>query len=617
VPAEGHPITVDDLLQRFGAAVRRAPDGDDGRSSPAGAAALTDVTHDSTRVRPGALYAGLPGRRVHGAQFAADAVGAGARAVLTDPTGLPEVPAGLSGRAPVLVADDVRGVLGDVAAAVHGDPSRSLAVVGLTGTNGKTTVTWLLHHLLSTAGVPAGLIGTVAVRVLDDDRPAMLTTPEATDLQRLLAEMRDAGARAVALEASSHALDQGRVRGTSMAMVGFTNLSRDHLDYHRDMDAYLEAKLRLFRDGFADRAVVCIDDAAGRRVAGVARQAGLSVWTLSSEGAPDGGSGEDPGGPAGADAHVTVRSVGTALDGRQQIVVEGPFGRDGTRRAVPADLPMPGHHNAVNAAIALTIAHRLIADGTVEPAGTEATDTDATDTEATDTEATDTDATGIATTRGAATGSAGTDGPATLLAQALAGFPGVPGRMERIVDPAAAGRTPLVVVDYAHTPDALSTALASLRAATPGRLVVVVGAGGGRDAGKRGPMGAAAAVADVVVVTDDNPRDEDPAAIRAAVLGGAVGAPDRAAGDVVEVGDRAAAIARGLASCQGPDDTVLVAGKGHETGQDYGDARPFPFDDRTVAAAALHAWAREAGLIDPLDRRDGPVGVLGVAGGSC
>jgi UDP-N-acetylmuramoyl-L-alanyl-D-glutamate--2,6-diaminopimelate ligase len=556
VPNRSGPVTVGDLLAEDPAQLHLLPGG------PAGSAAtaVTGVTHDSRRVVPGDLYAALPGSRVHGAGFAAAAVASGAVAVLTDPAGAAQCRAG-GVTVPVLVHADPRAVLGPVASAVHGHPSHALDVVGVTGTNGKTTVTWLVHHMLRSRGVGAGLVGTVAVRVHDDEVPSAMTTPEATDLQATLARMRDAGVAAVALEVSSHALALHRADGTRMAVVCFTNLSRDHLDFHGDMESYLAAKTRLFTGGFATRAVVCVDDEAGRRVAAAAREAGLDVWTVATD-SPASPGAHGAGGPAGAadpGADVVMLSADTGVDGRQRVRLRGPFADGGGPAELALDVPMPGRHNAVNAVLALALVARLAED---DP-GTRPREV------------------------------------AAAAAASLGAFAGVPGRMERVVDPASPGRTPLVVVDYAHTPEAVATALESLRAATPGRLVVVLGAGGDRDPGKRGPMGAAAAAAaDVVVVTDDNPRGADPAAVRAAVLGGAVAAPGRRAGDVVEVADRAGAIARGLAACEGPDDTLLVTGKGHETGQDYGGGRREPFDDRDAAARALQAWAQEAGVCD-------------------
>ena len=545
VPIRPSSLSVADLAREFPLDLRTVDGG--------GAVVVTGACLDSRRVVPGDLYAALPGERVHGARFASDAVAAGAVAVLTDVEGVDLCgPAGPG--VPVLVAADPRALLGPVAAAVHGRPGDDLAVVGVTGTNGKTTVTWLVHHLLRSTGVGAGLIGTVAVRVHDDEVPSSMTTPEATDLQATLAGMRDAGVSAVALEVSSHALALHRVDGTRMAVVGFTNLSRDHLDFHGDMDSYLAAKTRLFTGGFAGRAVICTDGDAGERVADAARGAGLDVWTVSTGGGHDGGHGGN------SSADFVLVSADTGVDGRQHVVVRGPFGAGGSSAELELEVPMPGRHNAANAVTALALALRVTEASTGGMPHVPA-------------------------------------GHAATLGRALAAFAGVPGRMERVVDPAATGRTPLVVVDYAHTPDAVATAVESLRAATPGRLVVVLGAGGARDQGKRGPMGAAAAAAaDVVVVTDDNPRGEDPAVIRAAILAGAVSAPGRRAGDIVECADREAAIARALACCEGPRDTVLVTGKGHETGQDHGAGHVDPFDDRDAAARALHAWAREAGV---------------------
>ncbi len=523
---------------------------------------VTGATQDSRRVQRGDLYVAVPGRRAHGAQFAAQAVAAGAVAVLTDPAGVAHLADTVRAAVPVLVVDSPRVVIGPLSAALHGHPAEHLAVLGVTGTNGKTTTTYMVHHLLRCAGIPAGLIGTVAMRTLDQDVPSLLTTPEAPDLQRTLAEMRRDGVDTVALEVSSHALALHRVDGTRFSVVAFTNFSRDHLDFHGSMSEYFDAKLRLFTGGFAHDAVVCVDDEAGVRVAERARSAGLTVMTVASRRAP------------GVD--TWIGPVTAATDGSQRFEVHGPFGPQGRHALVGVDLPMPGRYNTVNAVIALTAAHRLL----LRRQGTGST------------------AESVAVPDIAA------------LASYLAAFPGVPGRMQRIVDPAAEGGTPLVVVDYAHTPDALTTVLSALRPATRGRLVAVVGAGGERDAGKRAAMGAAAAAAaDVVVVTDDNPRSEDPAAIRAAVLEGATAA-GRRAGDVVEVADRAAAIARALATCSGPDDTVVVSGKGHELGQQYGDGPMMPFDDRVVSAEALHAWAVEAGLV----RQPVGAGGLGVSG---
>ncbi len=535
------PATVGDLAVRHALQLRCA--------APSGAdVQVRGTCLDSRRVGPGQLYAALPGGTTHGARFAQEVVAAGAAAVLTDPEGADLVHSLLAGALatvpPLLVTDDPRRRLGPVAADVLGHPSHEVSLVGVTGTNGKTTVSSLVEELLRAVGVPTGLIGTIRSRILDTELASAFTTPEAPDLQRLLREMADAGCRAVCAEVSSHALAQHRVDGTRFAVVVFTNLSRDHLDFHGTIEAYFAAKLRLFTDGFAGTAVVGVDDPRGVEVARAARAAGLRVLTVGTG-----------AGTTGAAADVTVTVTAVRPSGHQRLELTGPFGDAGSARTLELQLGMPGGFNATNAALALTTAHLLLAD------------------------------------RRPAAGLDGSAAPALLpdgatvtaddLAAALGRVGGVPGRMERVVLPDGKDR-PLVVVDYAHTPDAVAGAVAALREATPGRLVVVLGAGGDRDRGKRAGMGAAASGADLVVVTDDNPRTEDPAAIRAAVLAG-VRAPS------AEVGDRAEAVAAALAACSGPADTVLLAGKGHETGQSAGGTTT-PFDDRAVARHALARW---------------------------
>jgi UDP-N-acetylmuramoyl-L-alanyl-D-glutamate--2,6-diaminopimelate ligase len=540
------PPTVRELAERHDLTVRTDPSA----GPTAGLdARVTGLSLDSRRVGPGELYAALPGGRTHGARFAADAVGAGAVALLTDPDGARTAEQVLAddGLAvpPLLVGDSPRATLGPLAADVHGHPSHELALVGVTGTNGKTTVSTLLDDLLRATGVRTGLIGTIRSRIGDEELSSSFTTPEAPDLQRLLRLMVDAGCTAASAEVSSHALAQHRVDGTRFAVAVFTNLSRDHLDFHGTLEAYFQAKARLFTGGFAGTAVVCVDDDRGREVAGLARGAGLRVTTVGSAAEGAGAGARDV---TAEDPDVTVEVTDVTPSGRQRVVLRGPFAADGGPREVELLLGMPGRFNAVNAALALVAARELLVqgpDGGRPPVPCDRTVT------------------------------------VDDLAAAFSGLPGVPGRMERVGLP---GRDdlPLVVVDYSHTPDAVTGAVAALRTATPGRLVVVLGAGGDRDAGKRERMGEAASTADLVVVTDDNPRSEDPAAIRAQVRAGVTA-------DVLEVGDRARAIEAALAACTGPDDTVLVAGKGHETGQTAGGVTT-PFDDREVAREALGRW---------------------------
>ena len=469
--------------------------------------AVTGITHDSRQVRPGDVYAALPGSHTHGASFAGQAAGAGALAVLTDGAGA-DVVAGL----PVLVVADPRAELGRVAARVYGEPARDLLVLGVTGTNGKTTTAHLVESGLRAAGHRTGLIGTVETRVGDERVASERTTPEATQVHALLALMREQGVTACVMEVSSHALVYGRVDGIVFDVAAFTNLSQDHLDLHIDLEAYFAAKAGLFTPDRSRRGVVVVDDEYGRRLAsGVST---VPVTTLSTRGDE-------------ADWRVVSR---TAAGGSTRVVVEA---RDGRRLAMTS--PIPGDFNVANAALAVVL---LI------EAGVTADDA----------------------------------------VRGVAACPGVPGRMERVPGPA---RGPLALVDYAHTPDAVETVLRALRPSTSGRLVVVVGAGGDRDPHKRPLMGAAAARnADVVVVTDDNPRSEDPVAIRAAVLAGAYSVPAAERAEIHEVADRRAAIRTAIDAAPGPADTVAVVGKGHEPGQEVAGV-VHPFDDRQVVAEML------------------------------
>jgi UDP-N-acetylmuramoyl-L-alanyl-D-glutamate--2,6-diaminopimelate ligase len=462
------------------------------------------LTLSSRGVRAGDLYAALPGARTHGARFAADAAGAGAVALLSDPAGLAQCAAtGL----PVLELADPRARLGDLARMVNDDAAARVATTGVTGTQGKTTVTYLLEAGLAAAGARPAVIGTTGTRV--DGRPvsSALTTPEAPDLHALFAVMREQGAGACAMEVSSHALVQGRVDGIVFDVAVFLNLGRDHLDFHTDMEDYFAAKASLFTPERARRAVLNADDVYGRRLAG---SVDLPVTTWSTE---------------GADADWQVDEVRPDRGGFR-FTLRDPHGH-----AHEASVPLPGRFNVSNATAAIVA---LVSGGW----------------------------------------------PLAAVLDGIAHSPGVPGRMEQV----DAGQTFQVVVDYAHKPEALDAVLTALRTGTPGRLFVVLGAGGDRDPGKRPLMGdVAARLADVVVVTDDNPRSEDPAAVRAAIVAGVRSASARSA--LVEIGDRRAAIdhALGLA---GEGDCVLIAGKGHETGQEIGPV-VHPFDDREVVRELL------------------------------
>jgi UDP-N-acetylmuramoyl-L-alanyl-D-glutamate--2,6-diaminopimelate ligase len=509
-PGPTHPAASHRLAELAAVAGAPVPPG-------AGDVRVTGACLDSRAVRPGDLYAALPGARTHGARFAGAAAEAGAVALLTDAEGV-RLAAGTG--LPALVVPDPRAVLGAVAARVHGDPGTRLRMYGVTGTNGKTTTTYLLDGALRQGGRTTGLVGTVETRVGDETLPSIRTTPEATDLQALLALMVERGVAACSMEVSSHALALHRVDGVVFDVAGFTNLSQDHLDFHPTMAEYFAAKAELFTPARARHGVVCVDDEWGRLLAGRAREAGVPVTTVATLGGS--------AGAAAADWTVTDRRV---EGGGTGFTLAGP---DGAR--VAARCPLPGDFNVANTAVALLV---LVVDGV----------------------------------------------PAAEAAGWLAAARPVPGRMEPVRGAGLAGE-PLAVVDYAHSPDAITAAAEALRAGRDGPLVVVLGAGGDRDREKRPLMGAAAAAAaDVVVVTDDNPRGEDPAAIRRAVLAGARPAAAGTGATVLEVGDRAAAIEEGVRRAWGGG-TLLVAGKGHETGQEIAGV-VHPFDDRTVLARAL------------------------------
>lgn len=459
---------------------------------------VSGISLSSQRVQPGDLYAALPGTRAHGVDFLADARAAGAVAVLTDPAGAESVT-----DLPALVVDRPREVLGGLAARVYGDPATSMRLIGVTGTQGKTTTTRMAETGLSGAGVVSAVVGTVGTRVAGVDLKTSLTTPEAPDLHGLFARMREVGVQACAMEVSSHALVMGRVDGVVFDVAVFTNLGRDHLDFHRDIDDYFAAKASLFTPERARLGLVNVADEWGRRLLG---QATIPMKTFSIAG--------------DADWRATDLELGP--DG-SRFRVHAP---DGT--SYDAALPVPGDFNVANALAAV-----------------------------------------------AACGEAGFD-PADVI-EGLRNGRGVPGRLERI----DVGQDFAVIVDYAHKPDAIESALNTLRPLTRGRLLVVLGAGGDRDTGKRPLMGEIAArLADVLIVTDDNPRSEDPAAIRAAVLAGAEGP-----GTTVEIGDRAEAIRTAIRRAE-PGDVVLIAGKGHETGQELAGT-VLPFDDREQARVAL------------------------------
>jgi UDP-N-acetylmuramoyl-L-alanyl-D-glutamate--2,6-diaminopimelate ligase len=440
---------------------------------------VLSVTIDSRNVTPGSLFACVPGHRADGHDFAGEALEGGAAALLCERP--------LDVAVAQVVVRSVRLSLGPVADAIFGHPSRDLTVVGVTGTNGKTTTCALLSAVFEANGWASTTIGT-----LNQQR----TTPEAPELQSLLAAWRDRGGRAIAMEVSSHALDQHRTDALSFAAGIFTNLTPEHLDYHRTMEGYFAAKARLFERGRVRTAVVNTGDPWGARLAGMARAEGITVEEYSVADATD----------------LELRPGRTSF----------------TWRGRRLEVNLGGRFNVPNALAVATCASSLgVADD--------------------------------------------------VIAEGLASLPGVQGRFQ-VVD---AGQPFSVIVDYAHTPDGLTQALRAARELGSGKLIVVFGAGGDRDHDKRPLMGRAASrLSDLAVVTSDNPRSEDPMSIIDQIVAGVDGDAN-----VVTEPDRAAAIATALANAS-EGDVVLIAGKGHERGQDIG-GRLIPFDDVEVATAAI------------------------------
>ena len=464
--------------------------------------AVGGVTLNSREVRAGDLYAALPGQHTHGANYVTQAVTAGAVAVLTDPTGV-----SLVGNiaVPLAVLPEPRAALGDVAARIYGYPADRLEMIGVTGTNGKTTLSYLLEAGLQANGVSTGIIGTTGVHIGSEALPSARTTPEATDVHRILAVMAERGVRTVAMEVSSHALALGRVTGVRFDAAVFTNLSQDHLDFHGSMQAYFAVKASLFRPGVSERAVVCVDDQWGARLLDLTA---LPVTTYGVAGSADWGI-------------TAVQESGT---GSWSGLAIGPAGGEISLKG-----QFPGHFNQVNALGALATLAALGYDPSVVAAG-------------------------------------------------IWSCTGVPGRMQRVPANGLAA-----FVDYAHTPDAVHNVLGATRAFTQGAIITVLGCGGDRDHEKRALMGAtAAAGSDLLIVTDDNPRSEPAAGIRAEMRAG-VATQDQH--KVLEIADRRAAI-RAAVGHANPGDCLLVLGKGHEKGQEIA-GEMLPFDDVAALAQEL------------------------------
>ncbi len=461
-----------------------------------GSVEVTGLAYDSRKAGPGVLFFCVPGERVDGHEFAAQAVESGAAALVVERE--------LDVSVPQVVVADARAAMAPLAARFFGDPTAELRVVGVTGTNGKTTTAFLVREILEAAGIPTGLLGTVKQVVAGAEEEVERTTPEAIDLQATFRRMLDDGDRACAMEVSSHAMSLCRADAIHFEAALFTNLTQDHLDFHADMEDYFLAKRGLFAGLGPGTAIVNVDDPYGRRLA-----AEFECVTFSAE---------------GAEADYVAREVAFNAGGAEFTIARRPSDDE-----VRVRTGMPGHFNVANALGAFAAAMAL---------GVSAEDA----------------------------------------AAGLARAARVPGRFE----PVEEGQGFAVLVDYAHTPDSLENVLRAARRLTEGRLIAVFGAGGDRDRDKRPKMGRAGAeLADLAVITSDNPRSEDPAAIVAEVAAGAGGPAELE----VEV-DRRAAIALALGRAE-PGDTVVIAGKGHEQGQEFEAGRRVPFDDREVAREEL------------------------------
>jgi UDP-N-acetylmuramoyl-L-alanyl-D-glutamate--2,6-diaminopimelate ligase len=458
---------------------------------------VTSLAHDSRQAGPGTLYFCVVGERADGHDFAGAAVDAGASALVVERE--------LDLAVPQVVVESARAAMAPLAARFWGDPTDELRVVGVTGTNGKTTTAFLVREILESAGTRCGLLGTVKQVVGGAEEEVVRTTPEAVDLQATFRRMLDAGDAACAMEVSSHALVLHRTDAIRFAVALFTNLTQDHLDFHADMEDYFRSKRLLFEAG-PGTAIVNVDDEYGRRLA-----ADFDCLTFSAE---------------GREADLRARDVSLDTSG-SAFAVDAPTGSVEVRTA------LPGHFNVANALGAIAAATAL-GVGLAEAAG----------------------------------------------AVSAAGPP--PGRFEPIEE----GQPFAVVVDYAHTPDSLENVLRAARLLTEESVICVFGAGGDRDRAKRPKMGRAGAeLSDLAIVTSDNPRSEQPDAIIAEVVAGAEGR-----GAVEAEPDRRAAIALALSRAQ-EGDTVVIAGKGHEQGQEFEDGRRIPFDDREVAREELRRLA--------------------------
>lgn len=462
-----------------------------------GDATVTGITHDSRLVQPGDLYVALPGAYTHGIEFVDQAISNGAVAVATDSKWYEFLEIK---KVPSLVLNDARRDMAKLAATIYGHPETKLKIVGVTGTNGKTTTTHILRSMFLDAGAHVGVIGTLGTYLDLDSIKTVRTTPESTDLYAVLAVMVERGITAVFMEVSSHALELNRVLGLQFDVAIFTNLTQDHLDFHGSMEQYFAAKAKLFTSSFAKTAVVCVDDEWGKKLF--------------------------------AQLEIPAISIGTTGDWKTQVSSSDSAGvttldierSDGSQMSIAVN--MLGSYNTMNASCALAASEIL----------------------------------GLPLARGI---------------ESLRNIRAIPGRLENVRTASQA----TVFVDYAHTPDAVATALEAISKSGVGQLITVIGCGGDRDATKRPIMGRVAAqLSNVVIITDDNPRSEEPAKIRREIMTGI----DSKTIKVFEIANRREAIAMALLIAQ-PGDAVAILGKGHETGQEI-NGEIFPFDDRLIAA---------------------------------
>jgi len=465
---------------------------------------FSGITSDSRSVVSGDLFVALPGSNSHGARFIDEIVAAGAVAVITDDAGAKLVGTKL----PTIVISNPRLVLGDICSWFYGSPSSSMQIIGITGTNGKTTTTTILNQILEFAGKPTGLIGTIGIEIGPEKLQANFTTPEACDLQSLLATMQERHISHVSMEVSSHALEAKRVAGVKFSMVGFMNLTQDHLDFHGDMASYFAAKSKLFTSEYSDLGFVNIDDTYGKKLYNDSQ---IPMISLSRENREAQWRFER--------IDSTLRGYSVSIRGTGGILIEGDFN-------------LIGEHNLDNLLMAVAIASQLEIDPIV-------------------------------------------------IGNSFMHLKGAAGRLESV----DIGQKFLALVDYAHTPDAVTRILATLRKSVNGRVIAVLGCGGDRDKSKRPVMGRELLVgSDLAIFTSDNPRSEAPETILSEMVAGL-----ELKENSVTIVDRREAIAFAVTNAL-PGDCVVILGKGHETGQEISGEK-FPFDDRIELARAIEELA--------------------------